>query len=512
LAERLRTTGDDSPWFGVVSVLSRDTGPHPDQPAVSRGLAADLVVVQAMADTELRVPLWWLTSGAVRAGEPDVAPEPTLAQSWGLGRVVALECPQLWGGLVDVPANDAGTWPRLAAVLSGATGEDQVAIRADGVFARRLVRDTTPDIPSTQPWRPTGTVLVTDAANGPGRHIAQWLGEAGVAHVLLADPADLGDRDAVAALLARVPADHPLTAVVHTATSEVFAPLLDTTLADLAAGLGVPANGASHLRELAGDVEVFLTVSSVAGVWGGAGQGAYAAAGAHLDALAEARQCAGLPTASVALGLLAEANLVAGQRDELLRRGIGPIPVELAVSAIAQAVERAQTGVVIADVDWSRFLPAFTSARPSPLVAEFVTVEAMVDGDSDGDGATLVARLAELAEDEQRGLLVELVRDAVAGVLGHAAAGAVDTRKPFRELGFDSLAAVTFRNRLGAAVGRKLPATLVFDHPTPVAVAEFLRAELITDASAGFRDDVADVVAAATDDELFDFIDNLAKL
>ncbi|KAA2257287.1 SDR family NAD(P)-dependent oxidoreductase [Solihabitans fulvus] len=535
LAQQLRDAAEPG-LAGVLSLLSLDEQPHPDHPLVAAGASAGLALVQAMADTGIAARLWTVTAGAVAVTDAE-APNPTQALLWGLGRVAAVEHPSTWGGLVDLgPQPD---WPRLARFLAEPGDEDQVAVRAAGLLARRLARAPLAAARPAAPWRPRGTVLVTGGTTGPGAHAARWLARSGADHLLLTgEPAaelvaeltglgvgvtvaacDLADRTAVAALLDGV----PLTAIVHTDGAEIFAPLAESTLADLAAGLGARAVGATLLHELAGELDAFVLFSSVAGVWGSAGQGGYASAAAHLDALAQARRAAGLPATSIAWGLWSDARIGASdeatelaRRDQLRRRGLTAMPPDLAVAALRQAVDHAEATVTVADVDWTRFAPAFTAPRPSPLLADLPDAAAALTGEAPDEPHTaeLAASLAGLSTAEQQARLVELVRGEAAAVLGHTATDSVDRGKPFRDLGFDSLAAVTLRNRLGAATGLTLPTTLVFDHPTPERLADFLRGELVedvpppTDHEPADLAQVAETVASATDDELFDFIDH----
>ncbi|MBV9450675.1 MAG: KR domain-containing protein, partial [Streptosporangiaceae bacterium] len=532
LVGRLRTLAEAGGIAGVVALLAWDERLHPRYPAVTSGLTATTALLQALADAEVSWPVWLVTAGAVRTSSQDAAPAPVQAQAWGLGLAAALEFPQLWGGMLDLPAGAAAgvpgwAWPGFVKALADRTGEDQVAVRESGALARRLERAGPAGASARDGWQPTGTVLVTGGTSGPGARVARWLAGAGVGHLLLTGPGgpepadfgvpmtiadpDLADRDQVAALLRLVPPEHPLTAVVHAASAEVEVPLLDITPAHLAEGLAARAAGATHLHELVGDVAAFVLFSSVAGVWGGAGQAAYGAAAAHVDALAQARQAAGQPAAALAWGLLADAEIDAGQRDQLLRRGLRPIPAELAVSTVQRAAGAHNAGLVVADVDWAQFIPLYTSTRPAPFLTGLIPAGEEPGEHSGGEQPALASRLAGLAADEQRDLLAGLVQAETAAVLGHAAASDVDIAKPFREQGFDSLAAVSLRNRLTAATGLKLPATLVFDYPTPERVADLLRAalepETATAAGEEPSGEVAALIEAASDEELFHFID-----
>ncbi|MEV5769468.1 type I polyketide synthase, partial [Micromonospora sp. NPDC052213] len=343
-----------------------------------------------------------------------------------------------------------------------------------------------------------------------GRHVARWLLANGAAEVVLASrrgPDAPGAADLVAELGAvRVLAcdvtdaaavtdlvdDLPeLTAVVHTAgASGGTAPAYELTDADLAETLAGKVLGAVHLDGACRDrdLDAFVVFSSVAGVWGGGGQAGYAAGNALLDALVAARRAAGLPATALAYGPWAEDGMAAGETaDGLRRRGFAPLAPDAAVAALGRWVNAPEPAPVIVDVDWSRFVAAFTAARPSRLfdrVAPAVVAEPERPETGAGtDG--LRARLAALPATGQENLLVDLVRAEAAAVLGHDSTDQVPAGRAFRELGFDSLAAVQLRDRLGRATGLTLPSTVVFDHPSAAELARFLRTELVGGADDG---------------------------
>ncbi|MFG2358735.1 type I polyketide synthase [Streptomyces sp. NPDC048521] len=494
---------------GVVSLLGLAEGPHPEQPAVPAGLAATLELVRALAATD--TTLWLVTTGAVAATQADRLPHPEQAMLWGLGRTLALEQPKLFGGIVDLPEDPGRALDRLAPLLAGTT-EDQAALRDTGVLVPRLAHAPLRGRTPARRWQPTGTVLVTDGLGPMGLPVARWLAANGAQALVLTtdDPAatapdDLGvpvtlstcdpaDEAALAALLAGIPADLPLTAVVHAAGTLRSGTLTGTDLAEVAATLDTKVRGAANLDRLTGELDAFVLFSSVAATWGGSEQGAFAAANAYLDALAQQRHARGLPATAIAWGPWkgaglggADADTEAERREQLRRRGVLALDPQQALVALADAVRHADTVVTVADVDWAGFAPAFTAARPSPLLGELPEVRESLAADTDEPAAAepgLAARLGALPEADQQRELVELVRREVAVVLGHDDPDALPTGRPFTELGFDSLAAVNLRNRLGAATGVRLPATAVFDHPTPAGLADHLRKQLVVPATA----------------------------
>ncbi len=494
---------DSGPVDGFVSLLALDELPHPGTPGVPAGLALTTALVQAAVDLDLDVPVWCVTRSAVSTGAGDRLGAPGQAMVWGLGRVAALEHPLWWGGLADLPETvDRAAAERLAGVLGGA--EDQVAVRASGVFARRLVRAPAAHRAVTG-WPRRGTTLITGAFGALGRRLARWLATEGVQRLLLTgrhadDPAlvaeltalgaevetaacDVADRRAVADLLATIPADRPLTAVAHAAgvlDDGVIGALDPPRLARVLRG---KADGARHLHELTGGLEAFVLFSSASGAVGNAGQANYAAANAYLDALAEQRRADGLAATALAWGPWGDGGMAVDGADaavvgnRLRRNGMTVLDPGVALAALATAVAGDESGLVLADVDWDRFLPVFAGTRPSPLLAELPEARRSPAGAEPAAGpATL--RLAGLSAAQRRRELRDLVCRHTASILGHASAAPIQPGRPFHEQGLSSLGVVELRNQLGARTGLRVPASAFFDHPTPVALAGYLEAAL----------------------------------
>ncbi|MGC4808873.1 SDR family NAD(P)-dependent oxidoreductase, partial [Micromonospora sp. DT233] len=495
LAARLRDTG---PVDGVISLLALGHGRLADEPRVSYTTGATLRLVQALGDAAVDAPLWCLTSGAVRVDDGADPADPVQAEIWGLGRVVALEHPRRWGGLIDLPASpDERNVRRVHTVLAGGTGEDQVAVRAAAVLARRLV----PRRLATGPtWTPRGTVLVTGGTGAAGAHVARWLAGAGAARLVLTSrrgpdaegaaelveelgrlgvPAravacDVSDPAAVADLITAIDADgEPLRAVVHAAGLSTAAPVAETTVADLAELLAAKAGGAHHLIAALGDrpLDAFVLFSSGAAVWGGGGQGAYAAANAHLDALA------GASRTSVAWGMWGGGGMASGAvGDRMTGLGLRPMAPEEAAATLGRLVGGANAAPVVADIDWKAFAPQFTAMRPSPLLAELPAArEALAEPETPKTAPT---DLGGRTEPERFAAVLSRVRAEAAAVLGHGSAEAVPADRAFKDMGVDSLTAVQLRNRLNTVTGLRLPSTVVFDYPNPTVLARFVLAEL----------------------------------
>ncbi|MGM1064046.1 type I polyketide synthase [Saccharothrix sp. Mg75] len=375
-----------------------------------------------------------------------------------------------------------------------------------------------------------GTVLVTGGTGGLGGMLARHLVvEHGVRHLLLTSRSgpdapgaaelaaeltglgaevtiaacDAADRAAVAALLDAVPAEHPLTGVVHSA-GVLDDGLLDAMTPERLTRVFAPkVDAAWHLHELTRHLPLrwFVLFSSAAGVLGNAGQANYAAANGFLDGLAARRRAEGLAAQSLAWGLWSGGmrGQLGDEGEERMRRsGFPPIaPVEgMAMFDRALTVDRAVLLALKLDRATVRGIAADTPI--SPLVRELVGASgrAKAKAAATGQAGELHRRLAGLDRAARDELLLDLIRREVAVVLGRADSAAIEADRAFNEIGFDSLTAVELRNRLGAATGLRLPATLVFDYPTPAALTDLLRTEL------GGEDVVrAQVVAAATSDD-----------
>ncbi|WP_452750562.1 beta-ketoacyl synthase N-terminal-like domain-containing protein, partial [Streptomyces celluloflavus] len=510
---------------GVLSLLAFDESADAEYPWVPRGTAATLALVQELGRSGIDAPLWIVTRGAVETGAGEATTNPAQAQVWGLGRAVGLEHPDRWGGLIDLPpVFDARVGARLVAVLADGR-EDQVALRPSGVLLRRLVRAEARG-PKARVWSPRGTVLLTGGTGSIGTVVAPWLAEQGVPRVMLTSRSgpsapgvaalaaevaaggsavevlccDTGARDQVAGIVAHVERSGPgLATVLHSANTPFLSRVEDTAPDGLALALSAKAAGASYLDEATADLDLdaFVMFSSISATWGSNDHGAYAAGNSYLDALAEDRRARGLPGTSIAWGVwnTRDWDAVDALMDHspgrvtphrLLRQGMNFLDTGRALETLGQILADDETFIAVANVEWEKFAPVFCAARPRPLLDTIPQVEAMRAADAAAAGAgqaatgsgqaepanELAGQLAGLGAAKRQKAVEELVRSHAAAVLGHESAADVPSQLAFREVGFDSLTAVELRTRLNGATGVRLPATVVFDHPNPVALAE----------------------------------------
>ncbi|MEU5948910.1 type I polyketide synthase, partial [Micromonospora sp. NPDC047465] len=486
-----------------------------------------------------------VTRGAVGDQSRDLAQ----AAAWGLLRSAQSEHPGRFA-LIDLDDDPAS---RRALAAAGAAGEPQVAVRAGGLLVPRLHPSAADSlVPETgaatdpgavtrvgpRPWAPQGTVLVTGATGAIGRLVARHLVERRrVRHLLLTSrrgpdapgaadlvgelsalgaesvrvvACDVADPAALADLLRSVPAEHPLTAVLHLAGVLDDGVVESQTPQRVAGVLRPKVDGARQLHEQTRDCDLaaFVLFSSAAGLLGSPGQSGYAAANAYLDALAEQRRAQGLPGQSLAWGLWELPDGMAEQvSDTGLRRmrgiGLAPLPPGRGLALLERALDSDAATPVLVDVD-SALLDGHDRRSVPPVLHDLMATDrpagadvaglgaratASVDAATGGvpgpaggtraGGTDLARTLPGLAPAEQDRVLREMVLAEAARVLGHASAADLDGTRSLPELGFDSLTAVELRNRLATATGLTLPATLVLDYPNVRELVGYLRGELL---------------------------------
>ncbi|MBB5940404.1 type I polyketide synthase [Streptomyces zagrosensis] len=377
------------------------------------------------------------------------------------------------------------------------------------------------------PLGPEGTVVITGGTGGLGALFARHLAtghdvrdllllsrrgpQAEGAGELIAELAaagcearvvacDVADRDQLAAALGTV--KRPITGVVHAAGVLDDGVIESMTPEQLERVLRPKVDAAWHLHELTAgaDLSAFVLFSSVASLIGSPGQGNYAAANAALDALAASRRAAALPAVSLAWGLWSETAGMAAQLDEaglarLGRMGMSALTAETGLAMFDQALVTDAAVVAPVLLEAAALRAQARAGLLPPLLRGLVRTPARA---ADSGAATLARRLAGASEAERERIVLELVQKQAADVLGHASAASVDPERAFKDMGFDSLSAVELRNRLSQATGVRLAATVVFDHPSPAAVARHLLPELVPDSAAPPRSEQDEIRALLT--------------
>ena len=428
------------------------------------------------------------------------------AQSEHPGRFVVLEA--------DQPDESV-----IAAAL--ASGEPEVALRDGQLYVPRLSRMAAAPGEQGPEFDPEGTVLITGGTGTLGSLLAGHLvRNHGVRRLLLVSRSgaqspelsaelealgaqvkvaacDVADREALAELLASVPAEHPLTAVVHAAGVVDDATIETLTDAHLDDVMRSKVTAAWHLHELTAGLPLaaFVLYSSIAGTLGTLGQGNYAAANVFLDALAGHRQASGLPATAMAWGFWADrsgatSHLSEGDVARMARSGIAPMTSDEGLALFDASLSSGSATTVPARLDVAALRARSADGQVPPLLRRLAgagdavrrtaagSVLSGAASSSSSAGSELGRQVAALPEADARQLLVDLVQSHAAAVLNHEDVAAVDPTRTFKDLGFESLTAVELRNRLSTVAGKRLPATIVFDYATPEALGEYLRSEM----------------------------------
>ncbi|MBI5722133.1 MAG: type I polyketide synthase [Burkholderiales bacterium] len=478
--------------------------------AVDNGTVGALLGLQHLSLAARGARLWLLTRGAQRIDAGDAAPVPAQALLWGLGRSVALEVPQCWGGLVDLDpaADEAGAVAALLAQLAAHDGEDQVAFRAGARHVARLARREAPPA-ARLALDGSGAHLVTGGYGGLGPKIVRWLASCGARCIVLLgrggppagdtsfemlraemqaagvalwlERADVADADAMRALVDRLEgAGQPLRGVVHAAAALAYHALADLSADALRALLHAKVQGTVVLHELTRErpLDLFVMFSSGTTLFGASRLAGYAAANQFLGALAWQRAALGLPATCVEWGAWSEIRLLGRERhDDIHQLGFRTMDDAEAFDMLARLVVAREPQCMVADLDAATAGQAYQVHGPRAflsLLAPPATRDEAAEPGAEAAGATLRALLAGLAPRARRDKLATLVRTELAAVLGLAGPQEVDPARGFFDLGLDSLMAVQLRRRLGRLTGAALPSTTTFNHPTAAALAEHL--------------------------------------
>ncbi len=492
----------------------------------ARMLDSARVLLQATLESVVDTRLWLVTCDSQVDGH-----DPAAASLWGFGRVAALEQPARWGGLVDwtraQPAPVAMS--RVADEIARAGDEDQIALRTDD---RRLVaRLVAADVPPTSSdhgvsFDPSASYLVTGGLGGLGLKLAAWLVERGARHLVLVGRTPLPERDQWPSLEAGAPASARVTAILaleaggarvtsltldvadraavrnlvsrfgddlpplrgifHLAADLSSAPLAELSASTLQAMLRPKVEGAWVLDELTRELalDYFVLFSSTAALWGAQHLGHYAAANSFLDALAHLRRARGLPALAIDWGTWSEMRATtAAQRESYQQFGLQPMPSELALGAMGDALVRPNLAeVAIAAVDWRRLKPAYEARRVRPFLAlmDNTRDHAVAALEAPMPHPCLVTELAAIEDlDSRRRVVFSYVLAEVARTLRIGRPEKIDPDAGLFDLGIDSLMAAELTTKLERAVAQPLPSTLVFNYSTVTAIVDFLAHDVL---------------------------------
>jgi acyl transferase domain-containing protein/acyl-CoA synthetase (AMP-forming)/AMP-acid ligase II/acyl carrier protein len=458
-------------------------------------LSEQMVDLLRTADARVRV----ITRNAVPAGSGRSPLSLVAAPLWGLGRVAALECPDKWAGMIDLP--DDMTHESMEVLVShvvAGDGEDQVAIRGTERFVARL----TEGLPSPAPplrIDADDSFLVIGGWGALGLAVARWLVSQGARHLVLTGrtspsehaagavstlertgasiavvQADAGDAEQMQRVLSHPAfARHPLKGVVHAAGVPGVTPLAQLDRPLIESAFRAKVAGASIVDVLTRrlDLKMFVCFSSIASVWGSRGQGHYAAANHFLDMLAHDRRRAGLPALTINWGPWTGGGMVSVEDARTLARiGIRPFTPAQGLDALGYLLNTDAAQIAVADVDWQSLKDALEWSGHRRFLED---IDAGPGG-SRGSGATIVSVLEQSRPKDRLEILRGFVNDEVARLLGLDPATASLSGRGFFSLGMDSIMAVELRKSLELSLDRSLPSTIAFDYPDVDALAGYL--------------------------------------
>ncbi|MCP4347107.1 MAG: SDR family NAD(P)-dependent oxidoreductase [Desulfobacterales bacterium] len=482
------------------------------------GCCSVLNILHAVTKTEDSPKLKLVTRGAVRTGN-EPAESLSVAQSplWGMGKIIALEHPALWSGIIDLPSDtsEADT-EQLATELLNPDGEDHTAFRNGKRYTARLKKIKNPLLTSHFPLL-TSSYLITGGLGSLGIRLANWMAEHGARYLILTGrsgastkesqeavnqlekagvrvmvaKADVTDKDDLARVFKETETGFPpLRGIIHAAGVLDDGVLTGLTWERFKPVMAPKLKGTCYLHFLTKDIplDFFICFSSTASLFGTPGQGNYAAANAFMDAFAHYRKALGLPCLSINWGPWAQSGMTDSlgvqYQERMISRGIRPVSSEQGLMALEQAIGNDAAQIGILSADWHLLKKQFPlTGSPSLLKELFKEQENFqglrnLEGLQESQQSELAEQLKVTPRSEHQDILISFVQDTVAKVMGLDSSELSNTRQGFFDMGMDSLMAVELKNRLEAGVGSPLPSTLPFERSTISEIADYLAQEI----------------------------------
>ncbi len=499
----------DIPIAGLVYIV-----PQEDDPLFTEILSLKLLqLVQVLLEqlNSFAAKVWVVTSGAIPYGTQPVV----LSQSslWGLGKVISLEYPQLWGGLIDLdPAISVESQlPLLCQEVLHPDHEDQILFRNGQRFVPRLVPLLPPSL-KTPPIDPQGMYLITGGTGFLGLQLARWLVDRGGRYLSLVSRRGLSEEshsvvDVLRAAGAEVTIHAtdvtnysdmetmwqqihtkgiPLKGIVHAAGIEGTTPLADLTSEQWQQVLRPKVRGGWILHQLSQSepLDFFVCFSSIASVWGSQGQAHYAAANQFLDSLVHYRRTQGLPGLTINWGPWSGGGMVTAEaQTRLSQAGVQVLDPPQALSAFEILLSSEIVQAIVSQNQWSCFKRLYTARRSRPFLDQIQVSSSEAESENKPNSAPsdLVVRLQSLPESERLRYLQALLEEQLRSVLGLKIGQSLDPQKGFFDLGMDSLMAVELRNRLQPLLNTPLSVSLAFDFPTLNRLSHFIDQEIFSE-------------------------------
>ena len=446
--------------------------------------------------------LWLITKGS-QSVLPHVE-EVAIAQTplWGLGKVISLEHPQLWGGLLDLDQESSSNEAEILQLLEEEQEEDRLAIRNGEIYVARLERKL---LAESQPLSLSkeGSYLITGGTGALGLSIAQWLVEKGCKHIVLigrsqpsesaqlrinslrkqgaevvVTQADVSVQEDMEKALKQVEeAMPPLKGVIHAAGVVGFNLLQELALSQLEAILRPKVIGGWLLHQLTQKLELdfFVKFSSIASVWGSKGQAHYAAANNFLDGLTYYRQSLGLPSYSINWGPWSGGGMATEEAMNWLNQmGVQPLDPEKAIAALEKVLGSNSPQTVVADINWDLFKELYELGVKGSFLEEISLDSEATDGERASEMSGLLQQLHQASESERNQILIEHLQTGVAKIIGLSESKLPDPELGFFRMGMDSLMAVELRNMLSYTLGSSISIATLFEESNIKDLAEYL--------------------------------------
>ena len=559
-AEYRRLLETKKSWRGVLHAWSLDAVLKNDLEDLKKserfGCRSLLFLVQALVAAKISEPpkLWIFTRGAQAAWKRGGFDSIGQAPVWGFGRTFALEHPELWGGIIDLdPESDPGALAeRISLEMCYPDGEDQIALSEESRWVPRLVASQPPSATPVT-IKSDALYLITGALGGIGPQIARYLVDKGARHLVLCgrrklpdrstwpeltpshewyrqissiqaleqagtkvtvETIDVGDRVQMEALFERLRCSPvPTCGIIHAAADISFCSLQEMSADALHAAMHAKIEGSWLLHKLSDSLplDFFVLFSSATGLFGASRLGHYAAANQFLDLLADRRREKGLPGLSINWGAWDEIRLLGTNRDELGRFGLKSMPADLALQAMSRLVADGSSQRMVADVDWELLGEAFATRGRSKLF-ERLREKVLRERKPTTESPDWIERLEQVAPEDRRDLIANLVAKETRHVLGLTADDELDPNRGLFELGMDSLMSLQLKGRLERSIERSLPATLTFTYPTVHTLTDFLLSQVLNlsgvaeAASRSETIEAADALADLSEDEITDLL------
>ncbi|MEH1949612.1 MAG: type I polyketide synthase [Nostoc sp.] len=505
-------TAQNSQLQGIVHLWTVPTTNGQLETAIEHSCASLLHLVQALVQTQQQVaPLWVVTQGAMSAGTDQETVQVQQTPVWGLGRVVALEHPELQCRLLDLELNSKAEemvkW--LHQELISKDDENQIAYRHGERRVARLVRRQTTTEPQPEiAIVPEGSYLITGGLGALGLQLAQWLADKGAKHLVLTgrrQPSEtaqqtitqieeagvevsvlLGDisvKQDAASILAQVNASlPPLRGVIHAAGVLDDGVLQQMNWERFTKVMAPKIQGGWHLHQLTQELplDFFVCFSSAASLLGSAGQGNYAAANAFLDGLADHRRSLGLPGLSVNWGAWGEGGMAARLADQFQSRirslGMSSIPPEQGLQILDRLLGESATSVGVFPVNWSVFVAQLPAEMKMPVLSAFIGSQSVA---KETKTSEFLAQLKAAKASDRPQLMTNYLQGVVGKLLGFPDSQLLDPQLGFFDIGMDSLLALELRNLLQTSLSCAVSATVLFEYSNIESLAEYLTTDVL---------------------------------